>query len=712
MKVFGNKLFVAWATLESSPYSVSRSCLNKGTVRFRAKQSKSWANIKDPDDNRQVLIEYATIPSTTRRLYNLPSVEELWSIYHKNQKETILTDRLATVEIEAASLAAQLKEATGKKLHVYYKQYQHLGHARAVAYGEQHSLWARLLELRPQHTVADLFTAYHLVEPNGYKSADSFGNALRRAATVGLEKFVRHGNEGNTNARTALLEHEYWVRLIASQGRGFEAPYIFNKVNELCRACEVRPLGSVSWVKHYLARPDVRADIDAYRYGAAYGRAQQPYLTLQTALHANDQWQIDGWQIPIYYLVKRRNKHGQQVNGYKKLTAVVVRDAHSRRAVGYAFGESENTALILQALRHAVQRTGRLPAEIVSDNHSFHETQEAGNFKELLRARGTTWTVTSNPQYKSLVERGFLDFEERFCKNVQGWTGSSPRNRKTNAKLKPEQREELLKTANCPDANTVTALVARLLEKFNESPLNALRGATPNDAYTASEQPHAPQADDTDVLHLFWKTTRLKVGRGMVILTSGGERYRFYLPGGDTYRRTYQQEVTVRYDDDLATVYLFDVATDALICQCGRQAPTHGALVNQGPADMSTLAKHGHRLKANKEASRRKNEELADYTDERHGEAPYEALNPISAPKDVYLSAQAEYEVGQLLKEAGVNVATLPERAQSDPLKGTPFSSAARAKRREAKGNTATTLFQQPPSLRRIGQNEGYEDDE
>ena len=626
----------------------------------------------------QLHFQYATLPRGSRA--KLPFAD-VASAREAAQKADLERQQLTTA-LAANELSNQLRHAHEAGVKEFYKV--HLaacGPDRAFQYAQQHSLWAKLLELRPAHSVAQLFEAYKLVEPDGYTSAASLSNALRRAVKVGLATFVRHGNEGNQNAKTALPEHEYWVRMLASMGRGFEAPFIFERVNLACRECGVRPLGSMSWVKHYLARPDVRADIDAYRYGASYARQQQPFLTLQTALHANDQWQIDGWTVPFYHLVKRQNRQGQTVSGWDKLTVFVVRDAHSRRALGYAFGASENTALIMEALRHAVERSGRLPAEIVSDNHSFNQTQEADNFKRQLLARGTEWTVTMNPQYKSIAERYFEHFDTVHCKPVTGWAGGSPRNRKRNARPTEEQRAELLKTAYCLSADEVKNLVARLLEEFNERPLAVLGNVSPAAAYARSEHPHAPEADAADVMHLFWKTTRCQVRQGIVTLTKGGEKHRFYLPGGDVSRRWYRQEVLVRYDDDYATAYLFDPVTEALICKCGRQQPTHGAKVNQTPADMSRLAEHKHRLQLNQQASRHANEALQQDVDERHGELPYELLNPLTSPKHILLSAEGDYEVSQVLKRVGVNAATLPDRRAPDPLKGTVFSHAARAGR-------------------------------
>jgi transposase InsO family protein len=697
--------------LNGVPYASRCLLINRGVSADTAKYwAKPAAGVERIELGGATYYRYESLPIRTRR--KLPWLDApalLQAVEDADRHALGVADA-----VEVYNLSQQLRRAAEKDVKNFYKLYlSQCGHERAMHYGRQHSFWAKLLEVRPRYTVAQLFEAYKLVEPDGYSSENSLGNALRHAKKVGLEKFVRHGNEGNQHAKTTLPEHEHWVRVLVSMGRGFEAPYIFREVNKACLAAGVRPLGSVSWVTHYLNRPEVRADIDAYRYGTSYARQQQPFLTMQTALFANDQWQIDGWTVPFYHLVKRVNRKGQTVSGWEKLTVFVVRDAHSRRALGYSFGATENTALIMEALRHAVERSGRLPAEIVSDNHSFNETQEAANFKDLLLARGTEWTKTSNPQYKSIVERYFEHFDTVHCKAVTGWAGGSPRNRKRNARPTDEQKTELLKPANCLSADQVKNLVARLLEEFNETPLAVLGNVSPAAAYARSEQPNAPQADAADVMRLFWKTTRCQVRQGIVTLERSGEKHRYYLPAGDTFRRWYRQEVEVRYDDDYATAYLFDPATGALICECGKQQPTHGAKANQTPADMARLAEHKQRQQLNQQASRRANEVLRDEVDERHGEQPYELLNPVTTPKEILLSAEAEYEVGQVLKRAGVSLATLPDRPQLDPLKGTVYSRAARAPRSSQAGGLGRVgqAFSAPGSLAVLSQQQPDEDE-
>lgn len=67
-------------------------------------------------------------------------------------------------------------------------------------------------------------------------------------------------------------------------------------------------------------------------------------------------WTVDGWLGEIYYQ-KRTDRGTTYAN---RLTMVVVLDTSCDYPVGYAVGEQENSALITEALRNAVEHTAEL----------------------------------------------------------------------------------------------------------------------------------------------------------------------------------------------------------------------------------------------------------------------------------------------------------------------------------------------------------------
>jgi transposase InsO family protein len=591
----------------------------------------------------------------------------------------------------------------------YRKYYLAYGNDKARAYAKQHAVWVKLAKLWEKHSAKVLFAAYKELEPGAYSSAGSFGNALRTAnkaaAANELAKFVPHGNYNNTNAKTTLAEHEALVRLLVSTGKGFEAPFICEKVNWMCEEMNIAKKIKVSWVKKLLAQPDVMFATDGYRFGLDKARKELPYLVLESALFANDQWQLDGWHVPFVH-AEQVVKEGRTVKKLARLVVFVVRDAHSRKVLGYAFGDTENTALILKALRQAVKYTGKMPAELVVDNHSFNQTAEVAYLKQGLKDLGTTWTVTMNPQYKAIVERYFNLFDERFCKPEQGWIGGSPLSLKANARPKVEVRDELKKTLYTRGRNEVIALVTRLLETANDAPTTTRQPLSPNERYKASEQPNARPVEATEFVNLFWKTTNYTVRRGGITLEKEGQRHYFALPTGALQEQLYKQKVIVRYDDDYERIYLFDAETETYICDIDRAKPAHGAKVNQKGEDMSAYAKHGHLLQDTEQTRRQSNERVRDKL-EPYGEVPYELVNQITTSKTAYQNADTEYRIGQVLEDHDVNEDLLVPVPVLDPLKGTVFSQTAR----KAAHTPKKGALQAKGNLSFIEANPTYEDD-
>ncbi len=698
-ELFAGVPFLSWCyltkELEVSPF----------TITSWGKPGAAVERLAVP--KRGLWYRYDSIPPRTRARLPWKNEAELRDIIRESEADGCQQQ----VSQEVLSLFTQLQSVQEKGYVDCRKHYLAYGSEKARAYAKKYVVWAKLIQLREKHTVATLFAAYDTLEPNAYKSAESFGNALRRAidaAEAGsLIEFVRHGNHGNKNANDTLPEHGYWARLLVSMGKGFEAPFICEKVNWMCDELGIKRKVKVSWVKKYLARPDVRFATDGYRFGLDMARKELPYLPLESALFANDQWQIDGWHVPFCHPAQVTNRAGRTVTSLQRLVLFAVRDAHSRKLLGYAFGETENTALILKAIRQAVQNTGKLPAEIVSDNHSFNKTAEAEYLKQAMEDLGTEWTVTMNPQHKAIIERYFNLFDERFCKPVQGWIGGSPLSHKLNARPKMEVRDELKKTANTRTKEGVIALMTRLLEEANAASTTTRQPLSPNERYAASAQPNARPVEATAFMELFWKTTRSTVGRGGVTLEKEGQRHYFQLPTGELQERWYKQTVVVRYDDDYERVYLFDPANEAPICAIDRAKPVHGAKVNQQGADMSGYAKQGHLLRGIEQQKRQNNQQLRDEVDAKHGEVPYELMSKLTTPKADYYTADTEYRIGQVLKEHDVNEDLLVPVREIDPLKGTVFSRTAR----KAALTTKKSPLQATGSLEILDPNPTYEDD-
>ena len=90
-------------------------------------------------------------------------------------------------------------------------------------------------------------------------------------------------------------------------------------------------------------------------------------------------WSLDGWDVELYFQRTATDKNGYTVTTYmNRLTVVVVLDPCTNYPIGYAIGEQENSALIKEAVRNAVNHTAEL----------FGQRYRANQIQRPLRAEG------------------------------------------------------------------------------------------------------------------------------------------------------------------------------------------------------------------------------------------------------------------------------------------------------------------------------------
>ena len=137
------------------------------------------------------------------------------------------------------------------------------------------------------------------------------------------------------------------------------------------------------------------------RYGQGSRKAfeQTGYIPMQNALFAGDCWQVDATRVNMIEHAKDKGK------GF--LFIVAVRDVYSGDLLGYNFDYSENRWAVMAALKMAVQNTGYLPYELVTDRFPGHNTDEVKRIMNSLKRMGTEVTITHRPTGKAHLERSF-----------------------------------------------------------------------------------------------------------------------------------------------------------------------------------------------------------------------------------------------------------------------------------------------------------------
>lgn len=572
-----------------------------------------------------VYIAYDTIPAPTRA--KLPSKEDLLSRMKAAEHDAV-TERYYR-RMENAYLKGFIK---------YRDIYRNAGveFDDIIKYAQHHAVWAVILEIHKEQArpkLRNIWEAYCRIYPGKY-AYNRMNPCINQCKTGGIESLL-------IKKYHTIREKKYnpvydkWVLDALSSGKAYAKAEIHRLVCSLCKERNY-PEPSLGWVK-YKCR-ELEPLVNASRYGADNDTYKKlPYKGIIRAEHANDQWQIDGWRLPFY------------MNGYKTLTLFWVLDAHSGKAIGYEIAPTEHTETILKGLEDAVSNAGCLPFEILSDNHSFNKTEEAGYFKDAVSKLGTTWTVSENPRYKSLVERSFKTFGEMFCKKQYGYIGEGIRTRNKNGRTSQELLDRYTKAETFLTEEQIKLIAINCIEEYNNR--KGKDGKTRNERYAESAK--AIEIDKTDYLRLFIRETEITIRRGQVDLQRGGIKYEYALTA-EQFKTLNDKKVRVRYES-FDEVYLFDLETDEFIGTVKRKEYAHGALANQTEDDTKQFFKHKGRLSGIKSDRKKSQIEIARLAESIDPEAAY-AMNAKLTPKNII----EEFETnGRLRAEAerrGINL--------------------------------------------------------
>lgn len=543
---------------------------------------------------------------------------------------------------------------------------------KAVAQAELHaalmraySLYKDGVAIKNSSSLGSVYAAFNTIYPGKY-SYYRFAHNMRRIETEGAERLVIDRRSGNNHKIDDIVRK--WLLDAMSSGKKYGPTAIHRMIGELCGQYG-RKAPSLSWVKaNYLKMLPL---VTASRCGSDEQTYNElPYAGIIRASAPGGQWQIDGWRLPFY------------TEGFKTLTLFVVMDAHSGRVVGYHVADTENTETILKGIENAVNNTGTLPREIVSDNHSFNQTKEAEYFKEALAKMGCTWTVTQNPRYKGIVERSFGTFGETFCKSKYGYVGQSIRSRRANSRTSQDLVTKYTRTGGWLTKDQIKLIAIEAVEQYNSTCIGK-RAGSPDAIYDKTENIGIP-VDSIHRIALFTRKGLYKVKKGQIDIVRSGIKYEYQL-NADQFGRLNGKTVAVRYvDRDI--IYLFDEKTDEPLGTVPLKRHAHGALCDQTQEDIEILNQHKGRLNGIKTAIKRQQNEITERALSMDPEAAY-AMNPKLTPKNIIESTKAN---GLRISEArrlGVDPALVtnipvfsevstysPENSKTKRDKGSPFA--------------------------------------
>lgn len=608
--------------------------------QWRFQERVEFLKIGDVD-----YVGYMSIPQATKGKLDFQVVQWLYDNQHRQSGNLY------------ESILIHMYDAYNYGFTAYLDVYRKMGYSdnEAKKYAKEHAVWRYFISTfysanGSLHPIKEGVKAYNTVLNKNY-SWETFRKKISKALKDGISSIVIRKK---STGRPKIFgdQYEYMIYQLASDAKAFNCADVYRKVCSICEEMSMR--SPKERTVNNLFREALRnTEVYAHRYGVDKMRNDMlGYASIAHARYANDQWQMDGWTMPFYY----RDPVDKRL---KTMCLFAVMDAHSKRIVGYYVAESENTETILNGLEDAVRKTGELPFEIVSDNHSFNQTKIADNFKESLERMGVTWTVSSNPRYKQALERSFRTFGECYAKEQYGYTGQGIRSISPDARISQELFDKYMKAGYLLTKDQIKAIAIYCVDMWNNG--LASEEKSPNRLYEESERPNSIKLGDwRRCSHFFDLFTRdlseITVRNGQINIVRAGHKYEYQLTSDQAYRFN-NKPVTVKYIDLTEGVYIYDSSTGDPVGYVKLKEKAHGALANRTEEDAAILGKTSSINKAWVRKSREKLLNLRESADSRL----VELVNQRTTPKNVIQDMKENSMYAAEFARLGGNIQTTPD---------------------------------------------------
>lgn len=582
-------------------------------------------------------VYYDSIPAPTRA--KLPSKEAIIRAREREKDEGSINEFYERLSTAKENLYPQYRQ-------VYYNR--NLPVDKILDYSQKHAVLEEVLTIRDEHKEEHerfplhyVWQAFCKVYPDWYVY-QAFSLAIKMCINEGIErllikKYVPAVTQFDARYKKMILD-------CMSSKKRYNQPQIHKKI---CKVCDEKgwEKPSLSWTKQACRK------LENITYGCRNGASdffynQKPHMGLIPAQNANSQWQFDGWRLPFY------------MKDFETITLFWVIDACTGKAVGTYIDSSENTETILKGFENAVETSGVLPFEIVSDNHSFNQTKEAEHLKNALTAIGVHWTVSMNPRRKSKVERSFRTFGDDFCKEEYGYIGQGIKSKMKNGRSAQEMIDKAVK--NPLTREQIVLIAGRCIEEYNNT--KGKDGKSPNERYEeavndSSRVKKSFKVTELDRISLFVRRSEATARKGQITIERGGMKYEFEL-NSKQFNKFNNKKFGIRYVT-FDEIYLFDLEKDTYIDTVQKRKYAHSALADQTEEDQILQFKHKGRLNGIDNEVKKAQEEIHKEAVSIDPEAAY-VMNPLLTPKADFNEYQRNGNLADFASRHGIRPQDVP----------------------------------------------------
>ncbi len=309
-----------------------------------------------------------------------------------------------------------------------------------------------------------------------------------------------HSNYGNRVSEKLCEEAKYWIiarwatpicKLTLQQLMDEYNIEVPKHHDDITNINDWKPVKSISTIKTFLYRPDVRPIWEGMRHGelSAKERYTRQHRTLLPTMR-DSIWYGDGTKLNLYYL--DNNGKMATCNVYE------VIDAYSECFLGFHVSASEDFEAQYLSFRMALQFSQHKPYEIRFDNQGGHKKLQSGEFFQKL-SRLAINTAPYNGRSKT-IESAFGRFQAQVMHKLWFFTGQNI----TATKVESHPNMEFI-LANKQNLPTLDEAIRQYKQCRNEwNTANHFKSNTPRiEMYRNSHNPEAKKLDLLSMIEVF-----------------------------------------------------------------------------------------------------------------------------------------------------------------------------------------------------------------
>ncbi len=384
---------------------------------------------------------------------------------------------------------------------------------------------------------------------------------LKHHQTISTVIKLPRSQNNNAAKHSEDKEVESWITQMRMMGENYTNEHIIRKVKWMCQVCD-KPIPSDRWIGSVMETHNHKWLTANTRFGSKgrHGQMYRGYIPGKNAMFAGDCWQVDGTRVNLIdFKLSDKNVF---------LYVVAVRDVHSGDVLGYSFDISENRWTVINALKMAVEEAGYLPYQIMFDRFPGHNTPEAENLFNDLKAWGTQIMFGHTATAKAKLERWFSTMQQVFMQDSKYYYGEGIMSRNKFAHRSKEylQKVKSISKQEGWDFDKASDEAGQMIERYRNTPVNTYSrkfqfiDKAPAALHSDSEKPNVTIIQDFEILYLFGLRTQCKI-KNEGIITLQIQNYPFVYRCTDAAIISKYDRVTVCYDlEDLSTIHLYEIS--------------------------------------------------------------------------------------------------------------------------------------------------------